>query len=392
MFVFIFYPMNLEIVFVGDENVGKTCLISSYIGKELVKTEDEIHFVECQVPVGKDHFIHLKLIDVKGKYKEKFKNLNKNTIVVYVYDLMEPKSFENISLKWSKLLPKITQTFLIGTKLDLLLDEKESEKGLILNLKDMELLSHKLGCIQSFAIYYKDEKLKSIFNEMIKCFIQSKTYEDTFINLSEVDLEHDMFIKHKELKIPVHKTVISISPFFKKKLDEKEIEIDLDEKSIISILQLIYGGKLEEEITLEELKKISHYFEYEIPKNELERQALLFNHFQKEKDGKKILYKYFNISKKSIEMDLLILNNFSSEVMMKMKWEDLCKIYKDLPDPWLKYKVSLWIITKLSPLNVEDIIEKVIIGNQIHSQLLSERCAMWMRVLQLISKLNLKNE
>lgn len=114
-----------KVVFIGDHNVGKTCLFEviqslDFDPETLATINPELHLVTRNIK-GKD--IKIELWDTAGE--ERFRAITKKfirgaKIVVLVFDLTEPMTFDD-NLSW---ISEVRETenpliILVGNKLDL---------------------------------------------------------------------------------------------------------------------------------------------------------------------------------------------------------------------------------------------------------------------------------
>ncbi len=117
--------MSYKIVLVGSSNAGKTSLISRYaLGEFDQKVQSTIGIDLCHKQL--DHETHLQLWDTAGQ--ERFKSVpstlyRQADAIVFVYDMTDLKSFENLNLWWREFLTygnrQQTVCILLGNKADL---------------------------------------------------------------------------------------------------------------------------------------------------------------------------------------------------------------------------------------------------------------------------------
>ena len=124
--VWIPYDYLFKVVFVGDDTVGKTQIVSKFVGKKFDESYQPTVGVEFATKVVevKKKKIKLQLWDTAGL--EKFRSITqayyKNSkLIVLVYAVNDKNSFDNIS-KWVeevKIQNKDVKFLLVGNKCDL---------------------------------------------------------------------------------------------------------------------------------------------------------------------------------------------------------------------------------------------------------------------------------
>ena len=141
----------IKVILLGEAGVGKTCLIRSYLGKEIKDVLSNVSFESYNKPIIKDNIIYnLYLWDTAGQ--ERFRSISKifikdSQIVVFVYDITKKKSFEELPF-WVKyvedLLGKDVVLGLIGNKVDLF-----EEKVEIVNVEKARDYASDIGALFS---------------------------------------------------------------------------------------------------------------------------------------------------------------------------------------------------------------------------------------------------
>ena len=120
---------NLKVILVGDTEVGKSCIIERYVDDKFCdKYKSTISFEFCTKTVeinGKNY--KLQIWDTAGQ--EQFRTLiikyfKDSNVVIFVYDVTNKKSFENIDVVWRQTVEKEINKdevifALVGNKTDL---------------------------------------------------------------------------------------------------------------------------------------------------------------------------------------------------------------------------------------------------------------------------------
>ena len=129
--------ISIKVALLGDSGVGKTCIINRYIKNEYnAHQTSTIGANYQQKTIIKNNIQYqLDIWDTAGQ--EKYRSLGKlfykdAYIVIFVYDICIPKSFEDIKKIWyedlKKLGEKYTVLAVVGNKHDLFENEKVEEK------------------------------------------------------------------------------------------------------------------------------------------------------------------------------------------------------------------------------------------------------------------------
>ena len=127
---------EVKVILIGDSGVGKTNLINTSLGKSFQTYEDSTvspSYSDLKLDIGGKKYI-LNLWDTAGQ--EKYLKVTKlffkgSGIIILVYDITNPQSFENLK-KWYQICEDIIETEhiygLVGNKNDLFLDSKVLEE------------------------------------------------------------------------------------------------------------------------------------------------------------------------------------------------------------------------------------------------------------------------
>ena len=83
--------LNCKIVIVGESGVGKTCIISSFLGNEnkIINIDNQEVKVEFWDTAGQEIFRALTKMYYNGAH-----------IAIFVYDITNEKSFEELKKYW----------------------------------------------------------------------------------------------------------------------------------------------------------------------------------------------------------------------------------------------------------------------------------------------------
>ena len=183
-----------EVTFVGDTGVGKTQIINMFVKDELNE--------KCEPTIGVDFFsktfvqekiITMKIWDTSGQ--EKFKSLIPYYIkdhIVFVYDITNRKSFENIT-KWMEFVKENSKEgklyFLVGNKTDL---RDNNNEGNQVSQKEGEIFANNNKMIFLGEVSAKERKeIDDLFKDIIiKCL--GKFNEITDVKKSDIEvIEND---------------------------------------------------------------------------------------------------------------------------------------------------------------------------------------------------------
>ena len=128
--------ITIKTILIGNSGVGKTNLINTSIGEEFNEKENCTtggSFVQKKITINNKNYI-LNLWDTAGQ--ENYKSitkifLKKSLIVIFVYDITDKKSFEDLEL-WIKLCKEMIDNNyicgIVGNKTDLYSKEQVSEE------------------------------------------------------------------------------------------------------------------------------------------------------------------------------------------------------------------------------------------------------------------------
>lgn len=172
---------NNKCVIVGDSEVGKTCLLISYISKlfpiKYVPTVFEDYFLK-EIINGTQFIFHLR--DTAGlEDYDRLRPLSYPEVDVFIvcFSLVHPSSLENVKSKWH---PEIryhsnsrVPIILIGTKLDLRNDPEtsaklKSNKLAAITYQQGSQIAEEIGAVKYLECSALTQKgLKDVFNEAI---------------------------------------------------------------------------------------------------------------------------------------------------------------------------------------------------------------------------------
>jgi GTPase SAR1 family protein len=343
-----------------------------------------IEVYQCQLPLS-TLTVSLNFYDFRGQIelKKEFENTS-NSIFVIFFDTMNQDFVKNVTT-FKKFIPKDSFIFLVGNKMDLFLDEKDSEKRLLELHSTLKSCKKELNFYDYFLITKDDITVKRMFNDMIKVKLFNKSQQ---INFSETKLDSDILIKlNNEIELPLHKCILSISPKFESLFEGKSM-IHIDTENVDSFIALIDHLYLGREMSNE----IDILKEYQIDLSD--RNEQFFIHFQKNKEKYSILKFLFShfLAKEFVlekKFEKLILSNFSNEMISTFKTLELFDIYKCLKPSKHKENVLIWISSKVGPFDVEDLIEECS-KMKLQSRLLLDRCKLWMKALNFAAGLSEK--
>lgn len=178
---------KIKCVLVGDEGVGKTSILFSYINK----TFKEDFFasvygtVDFVVKVGKEK-VNLSLWDTASR--EEYEQLrplaySQTDIFIICFSLVDLYSFENVKIKW---IPEIrhhcpkTPFIIVGNKIDLCDDKNELEKLELKNQKSISYIeglkiSKEIGAVRYFVCSAKIQvTLEEVFESAVRNAMRNK--------------------------------------------------------------------------------------------------------------------------------------------------------------------------------------------------------------------------
>lgn len=175
-----------KIVFLGDQSVGKTSLITRFMYDTFDETYAAtigIDFLSKTMYLEEGKTIRLQLWDTAGQ--ERFRSLipsyiRDSHVAVICYDITNKKSFDNLD-KWIKDV-KLERgddviIVLVGNKLDLATDKRQ------VSLEDVEILQNKIGARFFIETSTKaNHNVKLLFKKIAQSlpeFNQDENSEDT---------------------------------------------------------------------------------------------------------------------------------------------------------------------------------------------------------------------
>ena len=193
---------SIKVVLLGESGVGKTCLIKTYIDKKFEETMSTIsyEYFKKEVKRGLTTY-NIHMWDTAGQ--ERFRSLSKifikdSQIVLFVYDITNRKSFENISF-WvnyvEDLLGKDIVLGLVGNKIDLF--DKVEDDTLIVNNEEGQKYADQIGALfRETSAKESPEEFESYINELIDLFLsrRNNTEKEWMI------LSLDSFVQTKKKK------------------------------------------------------------------------------------------------------------------------------------------------------------------------------------------------
>ncbi len=153
-------------IFVGDSSVGKTTLINLLLNKEEIPKHTEGIIIKDKYYKINENYVKLKINDSSGD--EKFKELTQiqlkeAKIIVYIYDVTNKKSFDNIK-NWINFAEKTDSIgqykVLIGNKTDLS-DKREVDTETAKNFAERFVLT-----LYEVSMNEK-EQIKKLFEKIL---------------------------------------------------------------------------------------------------------------------------------------------------------------------------------------------------------------------------------
>eukprot|EP01100_Stratorugosa_tubuloviscum_P002218 TRINITY_DN1504_c3_g1_i1.p1 TRINITY_DN1504_c3_g1~~TRINITY_DN1504_c3_g1_i1.p1 ORF type:complete len:212 (-),score=90.99 TRINITY_DN1504_c3_g1_i1:88-723(-) len=168
--------MELKVVLVGNPNVGKTSIISRYISNCMPVSDD---IIDCQIKeLSKNgQLFKLHIWDTAGQ--EKYRTLTSTfykdaNIVIFVFDLTDKESFDDISLSWVGELSHFGLTdcikILIGNKIDLTDELNVTEADLQKSIKTLKMQYFGVSALTG-------EGIDNIFETLLQMEIESQQKE-----------------------------------------------------------------------------------------------------------------------------------------------------------------------------------------------------------------------
>lgn len=169
--------LDVKLIIIGDEDVGKSSLMVRYVDDQFEKSFNgplgvEYKIKQLEIPYNeKIYKVRLKIWDTFGQ--EKFRTLtssfyrNSNGVFV-VYDISDPKSFENVEL-WLREMERYIHyprpVFIIGNKTDLTDDRQISQVH-------GKILADNLGAKFYEVSAKNNENVSLIFEKMAKAILK----------------------------------------------------------------------------------------------------------------------------------------------------------------------------------------------------------------------------
>ena len=192
--------INLKILLLGDSTVGKTTLILKYvdgffptvhvatIGVEFKKKKINIEGIN----------INLQIWDTAGQ--ERFRGVTKTFLkgadgIIYVYDIRNKNSFENLKTWINTAEESISdfKTIIVGNKLDL--EEKRK-----VQFEWLEKFCKKQNTIGKETSAKDGTNVNEIFEELVKSIIEGKTKEEIFQKYGKEEKKQGTKIKKNQKK------------------------------------------------------------------------------------------------------------------------------------------------------------------------------------------------
>ena len=163
---------NIKVTLLGNTGVGKTCII-----KMFTEGKFEVAGPTAGASYSQKHFVidntdvTLDLWDTAGqeKYRSLGRRLYKDAyIVVLVYDITDPKTFEDLKEKWYNDLKtygeKYTVIGIVGNKSDCYDQEKVSEE-------EAKEFANKLGAIFMLTSAKTGEYIDLLFENLTRKYL-----------------------------------------------------------------------------------------------------------------------------------------------------------------------------------------------------------------------------
>ena len=172
---------EVKLIFIGESGVGKTSLIKQFIDKYFIDkklTTIGHDILQKEIYLSEDKKIILNIWDTCGQ--EQFRTINqlflKNAkIVLFVYDITQKKSFEELKNFWYEyVISVLGKNIIIGiaaNKSDLYQNEE-------VNINDAKNFALEINAIykETSAKYF--ESINSLINDMIFKFIEKRENDD----------------------------------------------------------------------------------------------------------------------------------------------------------------------------------------------------------------------
>ena len=168
-----------KVIMVGDSGVGKTSIIGRYLNKYNEKEKSTIGAsFSNKISIIDKYKISFDIWDTAGQ--ERYRSVSsifykEAYLCIFVYDITEPNSFENIKNYWYKTVmenasPKIILG-IAGNKNDLYEKEKVKEKEVQKFCKEIDALYFSTSALLNNSI-------DDMFTKLGKKFIASQTFQN----------------------------------------------------------------------------------------------------------------------------------------------------------------------------------------------------------------------
>jgi small GTP-binding protein len=168
-----------KVIMVGDSGVGKTSIIGRYLNKFNDKEKSTIGAsFSNKISIIDKYKISFDIWDTAGQ--ERYRSVSsifykEAYLCIFVYDITEPNSFENIKNYWYKTVmenasPKIILG-IAGNKNDLYEKEKVKEKEVQKFCKEIDALYFSTSALLKSSI-------DDMFTKLGKKFIASQTFQN----------------------------------------------------------------------------------------------------------------------------------------------------------------------------------------------------------------------
>ena len=177
-----------KVIMVGDSGVGKTSIIGRYLNKFNEKEKSTIGAsFSNKISIIDKYKISFDIWDTAGQ--ERYRSVSsifykEAYLCIFVYDITEPNSFENIKNYWYKTVmenasPKIILG-IAGNKNDLYEKEKVKEKEVQKFCKEIDALYFSTSALLNNSI-------DDMFTKLGKKFIASQTFQNLWNTIIGTD-------------------------------------------------------------------------------------------------------------------------------------------------------------------------------------------------------------
>lgn len=163
----------IKVSVVGDARVGKTSILANFQNKEFSDSYMStmgVDYVFKEYSIN-DKKVSLQIWDTAGQehFRPNNSNYSGSSAIVFVYDLTNMDSFNNIH-KWveeaKKSCPDTTQMYFVGNKSDL--------ETRVVSDSDIETLVNTYKFKRSYKLSAKkDVSPKSLFNDILQDYIDT---------------------------------------------------------------------------------------------------------------------------------------------------------------------------------------------------------------------------